>query len=136
MRALGRAGHPPFEQPLRKTCETTAPIGGYREKKMSLFGEKCARCGVRTKEELKGSPVCERCQHEMQLMVEAQSENPRECPIDGTTMQKEISFLIVIDRCPTCSGVWLDGGELERISSDVEEKALIAMSRSFVMPMV
>jgi hypothetical protein len=121
---------------LRKTCETTAPIGGYREKKMSLFGEKCARCGVRTKEELKGSPVCERCQHEMQLMVEAQSENPRKCPIDGATMQKEISFLIVIDRCPTCSGVWLDGGELERISSDVEEKALIAMSRSFVMPMV
>ena len=103
---------------------------------MSLFGEKCARCGTRTREELKGSPVCERCQKEMQLQVEAQAENPRQCPIDSATMQKEISFLIVIDRCPTCNGVWLDGGELERISGDVEEKALIAMSRSFVMPMV
>lgn len=101
---------------------------------MSLFGEKCARCGTRTREEIEGSPVCEPCQHEMQLIVKAQAENARKCPIEGETMKKEISFMIVIDRCPTCNGVWLDGGELERISSGVEEKALIAMSRSFVMP--
>ena len=25
---------------------------------------------------------------------------------------------ILIDRCPTCGGVWLDPGELEKISSD------------------
>ncbi len=70
----------------------------------------------------------------MQLIVEAQSENARCCPIDGQTMQKEVSFMIVIDRCPRCSGVWLDGGELERLKGGVEEKALVAMSRSFVMP--
>ena len=101
---------------------------------MSLFGEKCARCGTRTRQEIEGSPVCETCQHEMKLIVEAQSENARSCPIDGDTMQKEVSFMIVIDRCPTCRGIWLDGGELERIKGGVEEKALIAMSRSFAMP--
>ena len=101
---------------------------------MSLFGEKCARCGTRTRKADEGPSICEGCQHEMQLAVEAQAEDSRNCPIDGARMQKEISFMILIDRCPSCRGVWLDGGELERLKGGVEEKALIAMSRSFVMP--
>ncbi|MBW2422744.1 MAG: zf-TFIIB domain-containing protein [Deltaproteobacteria bacterium] len=46
-------------------------------------------------------------------------------------MQKEIAHMLVIDRCPTCGGVWLDGGELERLKGDVNEQALLAMSRGF-----
>ncbi len=102
---------------------------------MSIFGEKCARCGTRTSKSPEGPTICEACQREMQLAVEAQAEESRTCPVDGATMQKEISLLILIDRCPTCRGVWLDSGELERIKGGIEEKALVAMSRSFAMPL-
>ena len=101
---------------------------------MSLFGEKCARCGTRTRHEHDGGPMCESCEQEVQLLVSAEGEIPRKCPIDGNLMQKEVSHMIVIDRCPKCAGVWLDGGELERMKGGVEEDALLAMSRSFIMP--
>ncbi len=37
------------------------------------------------------------------------------CPIDGTTLQMSDRQGIEIDYCPTCRGVWLDRGELEKI---------------------
>ena len=37
------------------------------------------------------------------------------CPADGSTLLKEHSNEIVIDRCPECKGVWLDAGEIEAI---------------------
>jgi len=101
---------------------------------MSFFGEKCARCGVRTRNKVKGAPTCEQCEREMQLLVQAEGESNRPCPIDGEPMKKEIAHMIVIDRCPTCQGVWLDGGELERIKGGVEAKALMAMARGFTVP--
>ena len=101
---------------------------------MSLLGEKCARCGVRTRHEAKGIPTCEQCEREMQLMVEAKGEASRPCPVDGETMRKEIAHMIVIDRCPRCQGVWLDGGELERIKGGVEAKAIMAMANGFTVP--
>ena len=78
--------------------------------------------------------MCESCEQEVQLLVSAKGESERKCPIDDTAMQKEISHMIVIDRCPQCGGVWLDSGELERMKGGVEEDALLAMSRSFIMP--
>lgn len=53
---------------------------------MSLVGEKCARCGVRTRHEVEG----------------------------GATMAKGVAHMIVIDRYPSCKDVWLDRGELEK----------------------
>lgn len=38
-----------------------------------------------------------------------------ECPIDNTVMTKLNKEGVVIDVCPTCKGVWLDRGELEKI---------------------
>ncbi|HKI73405.1 MAG TPA: zf-TFIIB domain-containing protein [Pseudomonadales bacterium] len=70
----------------------------------------------------------------MKLMVEAQGERARPCPIDGETMKKEIAHMIVIDRCPKCQGVWLDAGELERIKGGVETKAIMAMAGGFTVP--
>jgi Zn-finger nucleic acid-binding protein len=67
----------------------------------------------------------------MELLVQASDENSRSCPVDQVAMQKEIAHMLVIDRCPTCGGVWLDGGELERLKGDVNEQALLAMSRGF-----
>jgi Zn-finger nucleic acid-binding protein len=38
-----------------------------------------------------------------------------QCPIDGTTLQMSDRQGIEIDYCPTCRGVWLDRGELDKI---------------------
>ena len=37
------------------------------------------------------------------------------CPVDGTTLQMADRSGIEIDYCPTCRGVWLDRGELDKI---------------------
>ena len=38
-----------------------------------------------------------------------------ECPVDQTTLQMSERHGIEIDYCPTCRGVWLDRGELDKI---------------------
>jgi Zn-finger nucleic acid-binding protein len=37
------------------------------------------------------------------------------CPIDGTTLVMSERQGIEIDYCPSCRGVWLDRGELDKI---------------------
>ena len=101
---------------------------------MALFGEKCARCGEKTRHEVDGAATCEPCEMEMKLLVEAQGEIERPCPVDGAMMKKEIAHMLVIDRCPTCQGVWLDGGELEKIKGGGEANALMAMATGFTVP--
>ena len=81
---------------------------------MSLFGEKCERCGSqRTRRSFEGIPTCEKCEAELTTKRQAAKEFRHTCPVDGDLMQKEIVLNLVIDRCPSCDGVWLDGGELE-----------------------
>ncbi len=101
---------------------------------MALFGEACDRCGIKTRHKHEDKPICEPCEQEMALLVDAEGESVRPCPVDGETMKKEIAHMIVIDRCPKCSGVWLDGGELERIKGGVEAKALMSMANGFTVP--
>jgi Zn-finger nucleic acid-binding protein len=38
-----------------------------------------------------------------------------QCPTDGTTLTMSERSGIEIDYCPTCRGVWLDRGELDKI---------------------
>lgn len=38
-----------------------------------------------------------------------------QCPIDNTTLVMSDRQGIEIDYCPTCRGVWLDRGELDKI---------------------
>ncbi len=40
---------------------------------------------------------------------------PMSCPIDGATLVMSERSGIEIDYCPTCRGVWLDRGELDKI---------------------
>jgi hypothetical protein len=103
---------------------------------MKLFGEKCNRCGVRTRNKADDVPVCERCATEMELAVAAGSEDVRSCPVDGADMKKEIAHIVVIDRCSECGGVWLDAGELRLIREDVEDMALRSLTSSFTLPPV
>jgi uncharacterized protein len=43
------------------------------------------------------------------------------CPRDGAELKAEIyQANIEIDRCPGCTGVWLDKGELERIQQSAQ----------------
>lgn len=37
------------------------------------------------------------------------------CPIDGATLVMTDRNGVEIDYCPTCRGVWLDRGELDKI---------------------
>ncbi len=38
-----------------------------------------------------------------------------QCPIDGTQLVMTDRSGVEIDYCPTCRGVWLDRGELDKI---------------------
>lgn len=40
---------------------------------------------------------------------------PVRCPADGETMSRVHAGDVALDRCPACSGIWLDLGELERL---------------------
>ena len=42
-------------------------------------------------------------------------EGPMACPVDGATLVMSDRSGIEIDYCPTCRGVWLDRGELDKI---------------------
>jgi len=98
---------------------------------MSLLSPKCIRCGERTKLSYDGRPTCEACRDVLVLKLSASREAQRTCPVDGTPMSKAIAHMLVIDRCPTCRGVWLDGDELDQIKDDVSRDAMIAVARGF-----
>ena len=38
-----------------------------------------------------------------------------DCPVDGATLVMSERQGVEIDYCPTCRGVWLDRGELDKI---------------------
>ena len=40
---------------------------------------------------------------------------PMTCPVDGSTLVMSERQNIEIEYCPTCRGVWLDRGELDKI---------------------
>ena len=45
----------------------------------------------------------------------ANQQGPMACPLDGTALVMSERSGIEIDYCPTCRGVWLDRGELDKI---------------------
>ena len=45
----------------------------------------------------------------------SQAHQPMSCPVDGATLVMSERSGIEIDYCPTCRGVWLDRGELDKI---------------------
>ncbi len=45
------------------------------------------------------------------------------CPVDGTTLSMADRQGIEIDFCPSCRGVWLDRGELDKLI----DRAAVAM---------
>ena len=51
------------------------------------------------------------------------------CPIDQTTLVMSERKGIEIDYCPTCRGVWLDRGELDKVIDRSVETEIAAENR-------
>lgn len=49
-----------------------------------------------------------------------EENKPRLSPVTGEPMVQESIMGIVVDRCPTTKGIWLDAGELEEILDAVK----------------
>lgn len=43
------------------------------------------------------------------------------CPVDGAVLEMSERQGVEIDYCPTCRGVWLDRGELDKILERAED---------------
>jgi len=86
---------------------------------MSLLGDKCVRCGTRTRNVYQDQSMCPACVEHVKLVLESARESRRICPADGSELTKEVVHGVIIDRCPECRGVWLDAGEMERMNEEV-----------------
>ena len=92
--------------------------GGEREHEMSSQKPSSPEEEYIAREEAKRRELqqIEREQAEAEAAREARW---RTCPSGCETKLVEEDFRdIVIDRCPTCGGVWFDPGELEKVASD------------------
>ncbi|MFC8800965.1 zf-TFIIB domain-containing protein [Promicromonospora sp. NPDC057138] len=56
------------------------------------------------------------------------------CPIDQTTLVMSERKGIEIDYCPTCRGVWLDRGELDKVIDRSVENEIAAENRPMTPP--
>ena len=102
---------------------------------MSLFGAICARCGKRrTKGSYEGVPTCDECKELIERKLAAGRESRRHCPVDGVEMAKEIVLNLILDRCPTCHGVWLDAGELEQLEDTIEQGLAKVLVQGMIIP--
>jgi len=43
------------------------------------------------------------------------------CPVCGVELKPRVVYGIEVDYCPKCGGVWLDGGELQKLIAKVKE---------------
>ena len=102
---------------------------------MAVWGEKCVRCGKkRTRETYEGLPTCDACREALGARLKADSEDRRLCPLDGVVMSKEIVLNVVLDRCPACKGMWLDGGELELLRGGIEAGMAADLGHALFVP--
>jgi Zn-finger nucleic acid-binding protein len=89
---------------------------------LDLRDERCVRCGKPTRYSAPGAdgiPTCPSCRGELALP----RAKPRSCPADGALLQTHQVSNVAVDRCPSCGGVWLDGGELELVTRAAVEAA-------------
>lgn len=102
---------------------------------MAEFGEICVRCGKNpAKRSSAGVPTCESCEELLAASLVAKGEAARQCPLHSIAMTKEIVCNIVIDRCPSCNGVWLDGGELDLLKQAIKAGMPDDFARVMLLP--
>ncbi len=90
---------------------------------MNWFKKKeiCTHCRTnKTRRQFENKPICAECK--TKILIDR--EPLRNCPADGATLVKEHNNEIIIDRCPTCKGVWLDAGEIEAIKEAAQSEGI------------
>ena len=55
------------------------------------------------------------------LKARTEAEAPRKSPVTGEDMIQETMMGVVIDRCPTTGGIYLDPGEFEQLLENFNE---------------
>ena len=60
-------------------------------------------------------------QQALNRLQEREEDKPRLSPISGEPMEQLTYMGVVIDRCKTSGGIWLDAGELEQIIKAVND---------------
>lgn len=80
------------------------------------FWHQCLRCGEQGDWPVTNDlPTCKSCE----VIIRVEREDRHHCPVDGEVLTKVVVRNVVIDKCPKCHGVWLDGGELDLIKRAV-----------------
>jgi uncharacterized protein len=57
--------------------------------------------------------------------VRTHDDDIRKCSKCGVTLEKKLYSLgsgVIMDVCPKCNGIWLDGGELEKIRESIHPR--------------
>ena len=62
----------------------------------------------------------------------AKGTETMKCPVDGALLTMSNRQGVEIDYCPTCRGVWLDRGELDKIVEMSQSATVLAEPRSEV----
>jgi hypothetical protein len=89
---------------------------------MGLIGTTCIRCGTSIpRPEGAEAPTCASCADLLEGRARSADEPSRCCPVDGSAMGKNMVHGLLVDRCPSCHGVWLDGGELDLLEHAVAD---------------
>jgi hypothetical protein len=81
-------------------------------------GENCIRCNKKYKfEELTVGPagfsICLACEAKLSI----DNAEKHYCPVDNEALTKSILGVVLVEKCASCGGVWLDAVEL-RIFQD------------------
>ena len=58
----------------------------------------------------------------LKRIQEREEDKPRISPVSGEPMEQITYMGVVIDRCPSSGGIWLDSGELEQIIDAVHKQ--------------
>jgi len=78
-----------------------------------------------TVDEEEGFAVC----HDCSAKLRPAGERPRCCPLDGCEMRKLVIYdLVLVDKCESCGGIWLDQNELRIIEKASRRSATAAGS--------
>jgi Zn-finger nucleic acid-binding protein len=56
------------------------------------------------------------------VKIRAEREDKRQCFSCQQPMEKHVVLNVILDKCPTCRGVWLDAGELELVKEAAESE--------------
>jgi hypothetical protein len=91
-----------------------------------VFGrETCHVCNDRKtrRRDEQDRPICGDCEYDLQVQAEMDAEQRLRCPVDGQAMEKKLVEGIIIDQCPGCNAVLLEGGELDELSDILSSSA-------------